>query len=399
MFDFTIIGGGIVGVSTAYHLISTHPKAKILILEKEKTLGLHQTGNNSGVIHSGIYYKPNSLKARFATKGSMAMVSFCKQHDIPYEICGKVIVATKKEELPLLENLYKRGIQNGIKLKKLTPEELHEIEPHVQGVAAIHIPSTGIVDFKQVLKVMARVVTNKGVEIRTSSEVVGIEEGHEFTEIHTKKETLQTKFLINCAGLFSDRVAQMAKIPLDMKIIPFRGEYYDLKPEKRHLVKNLIYPVPNPEFPFLGVHFTRMIDGTVRVGPNAVLGLKREGYRKSDISLRDSIEVLTYPAFWKIAFRYMSVGVSEMVRSFSKKAFVKSLQQFFPELGPEDILPAPAGVRAQALQKNGLLLDDFFIVSSKRAIHVCNAPSPAATASLMIGAHIAGQVEKKNKSA
>ncbi|MGB0090806.1 MAG: L-2-hydroxyglutarate oxidase [Planifilum fulgidum] len=392
MFDFTIIGGGSVGISTAYHLLSSSPGAKVLVLEKEKALGLHQTGRNSGVIHSGIYYRPGSLKARFAVEGSRAMYAFCRRHDIPHERCGKVIVAVREEERPQLEALYRRGIQNGLRLKKLTPEELREREPHVRGLEALYVPDTGIVDFRRVLRVLAAMAEEKGVEIRTSAGVEEIEEHREWTEVHTSGETVRTRFLINCAGLFSDRIARRARVSLDLKIVPFRGEYYELRPEKRHLVKNLIYPVPNPSFPFLGVHFTRMIDGTVHVGPNAVLALKREGYRKRDICLRDALEVFAYPAFWKIAFRHMPEGIGELVRSFSKGAMVRLVRRYLPEINGGDLIPAPAGVRAQALSRDGRLLDDFVILRSKRGVHVCNAPSPAATASLRIGSYIAERV-------
>lgn len=392
MFDFTIIGGGIVGISAAYHLLSSSPGAKVLVLEKEPSLGLHQTGRNSGVIHSGIYYRPGSLKARFAVEGSRAMYAFCRRHDIPHERCGKVIVAVREEEFPQLEALYRRGIANGLRLEKWTPEELREREPHVRGLEALYVPDTGIVDFSRVLQVLAATAEEKGAEIRTSAKVEEIEEHREFTEVHTSGETVQTRFLVNCAGLFSDRIARRARVSLDLKIVPFRGEYYELRPEKCHLVKNLIYPVPNPAFPFLGVHFTRMIDGTVHVGPNAVLALKREGYRKRDIRLEDALEVLTYPAFWKIALRYMSEGIGELVRSFSKAALVKMIRRYVPELEADDLIPSPAGVRAQALAKDGRLLDDFVILASERGLHVLNAPSPAATASLKIGAHIADRV-------
>ena len=392
MYDFVIIGGGIVGISTAYHLVSSAPGAKVLVLEKEPSLGLHQTGRNSGVIHSGIYYRPGSLKARFAVEGSRAMYAFCRRHDIPHERCGKVIVAVREEERPQLEALYRRGIQNGLRLKKPTPEELREREPHVRGLEALYVPDTGIVDFRRVLRVLAAMAEEKGVEIRTSAGVEEIEEHREWTEVHTSGETVRTRFLINCAGLFSDRIARRARVSLDLKIVPFRGEYYELRPEKRHLVKNLIYPVPNPSFPFLGVHFTRMIDGTVHVGPNAVLALKREGYRKRDICLRDALEVFAYPAFWKIAFRHMPEGIGELVRSFSKGAMVRLVRRYLPEINGGDLIPAPAGVRAQALSRDGRLLDDFVILRSKRGVHVCNAPSPAATASLRIGSYIAERV-------
>lgn len=399
MFDFAIIGGGIVGISTAYHLLSSVPGTKVLVLEKEPSLGMHQTGRNSGVIHSGIYYRPGSLKARFAAEGNRAMYAFCRRYDIPHERCGKVIVAVREGELPQLEALYQRGIANGLRLKKLTAEELREREPHVRGLAALYLPDTGIVDFKRVLRVLAELARSKGAETRTSAEVREIEERREFTEVHMDGETVRTRFLINCAGLFSDRIARKAGVPPDVKIVPFRGEYYELRPDKRHLVKNLIYPIPNPSFPFLGVHFTRMIDGAVHVGPNAVLALKREGYRKRDIRLRDALEVLAYPAFWKIAFRYASEGIGEMVRSLSKQAMTRMIRQYLPEIQSDDLIPAPAGVRAQALARDGRLLDDFVIVNTERGIHVLNAPSPAATASLMIGSHIACRVLERHETA
>lgn len=398
MYDMVIIGGGIIGLSTAMHLAEMKPGARIAVLEKESELGMHQTGHNSGVIHSGIYYKPGSLKAKFARTGNQALVDFCDKYEIAYERCGKVIVATEDDELPLLNNLYERGLANQLAIAKLTPEALHEIEPHVQGKAAIHVPSTGIVDYQAVLAVYAEQFQATGGIIQLSTEVKAIREHSDRIEVVTDGDTVEARFLVNCAGLFSDRVAKMAGVPLDMRIVPFRGEYYELKPTKHHLVNHLIYPVPNPDFPFLGVHFTRMMDGNVHLGPNAVLGLKREGYRKRDVSLQDSLETLTYTALWKIASQYAKVGLGEIIRSFSKKAFVRNLQRFIPEIKVDDLVPSEAGVRAQALGKDGKLLDDFVIVTQARSIHVCNAPSPAATASLMIGRYVAQRIQEQGVS-
>ncbi|MDN4522997.1 L-2-hydroxyglutarate oxidase [Fictibacillus fluitans] len=401
MYDFCVIGGGIVGLSTAMTLLNQHPKSKVLIVEKEKEWASHQTGHNSGVIHSGIYYKPGSYKARFAREGSKAMVEFCQKHDIQHEICGKVIVATSPEELPLLENLYDRGLQNGINVQKINDSsQLKVFEPHVEGLAAIRVLEAGIVNYKQVAETFAKIIANHGGDLRLQTKVMNINHGANGIEIETSKGTFHTRFLINCAGLQSDRMARLEQVKTGIKIVPFRGEYYELKPEKRSLVKNLIYPVPNPNFPFLGVHFTRMIDGSVEAGPNAVLSLKREGYTKSDIDLKDLAEVLTYPGFWKIASKYWKNGLEEMIRSFSKKAFVKGLQKLVPEITEKDIEPAPAGVRAQALKADGTLVDDFHIIYGQNTVHVCNAPSPAATASLQIGKAIVNglQLEQNRKA-
>lgn len=392
MYDYTIIGGGIVGLSVGMAIAEKYPHSKILILEKEEELASHQTGNNSGVIHSGIYYEPGSFKARFAKQGSQSMVAFCEKHEIKYDICGKVIVATNDRELPLLENLYERGLQNGLNIKKLNREQLLEVEPHVKGVEAIFVSAAGIVDYKEVSKKFANIIENHDGDIRCAEEVKVIDEQSDSVIVETDKGTYHSKYLINCAGLQSDRIAKMAGYQTDMIIVPFRGEYYKLKPEKRHLVRNLIYPVPNPEFPFLGVHFTRMINGDIEAGPNAVLSFKREGYKKTDINLKDLAEVLSYPGFLKIASKYMKVGISEMVRSFSKRKFVESLQQLIPAVQKDDLIVSPAGVRAQALNRDGELVDDFQIIQGKRSLHVCNAPSPAATASIEIGKEIVSRL-------
>ena len=389
LYDFVIVGGGIVGLSTGMALTKRFPGKKIIVIEKESALAEHQTGHNSGVIHSGIYYKPGSFKAKFARAGSESMVRFCEEHAIEHEICGKVIVATKPEELPLLENLYKRGLENGLAIEKIGPDRLKEIEPHVAGLQAIRVPAAGIVNYKQVCQMYGRIITLGGGEISLGERVLAIRKNASNVEIETRQGVVQTKFVINCAGLHSDRVARMDNVADDLKIVPFRGEYYEIRPERRHLVKHLIYPVPNPNFPFLGVHYTRMIGGHVEAGPNAVLAFKREGYRKRDFSLRDLGEVLMYPGFWKLSSRYWREGLEEMQRSVSKAAFVKSLQQLIPEIHERDLVAAPAGVRAQALKADGSLVDDFHLIPGDRSIHVCNAPSPAATASIEIGEHIA----------
>ncbi|HEK9099886.1 L-2-hydroxyglutarate oxidase [Bacillus pfraonensis] len=392
MYDFLIIGGGIVGLSTGMALTKRFPHVKIAVIEKEDELAHHQTGHNSGVIHSGIYYKPGSYKARFAKEGNAAMVEFCKENGIAYDMCGKVIVATEQEELPLLHNLYERGLQNGLNISKINQGELAEIEPHVKGLGAIRVPSCGIADYKGVSHTFARFIEESGGEVHLGTKAEQIFEHKDFVTIETNKGAFETKFLINCAGLHSDRIAKKTGILTDMKIVPFRGEYYELVPEKRHLVKHLIYPVPNPDFPFLGVHFTRMINGDVHAGPNAVLSFKREGYTKKDFDIKDFIETMTYAGFWKMAMPNMKEGLKEMVRSFSKQSFLKSLQRLIPELTEKDIVPTHAGVRAQAILSNGNMVDDFCIIPGINSMHICNAPSPAATASLKIGEEIVGKV-------
>lgn len=392
MYDFAIVGGGIVGLSTGMELTRRYPKAKILVLEKEDHWAVHQTGHNSGVIHSGIYYKPGSFKAKFAREGSRSMVEFCQKHGIEHDICGKVIVATKKEELPLLDNLFQRGLDNGLAITKIGPEGLRDIEPHVHGLAAIRVPMAGIVNYKQVSETFASIIESSGGELRLSTRVERMMETNNGVEIETNRGSFQAAYIINCAGLHSDRVAKSGGMNTDMKIVPFRGEYYELKSEKRYLVKHLIYPVPNPAFPFLGVHYTRMIGGHVEAGPNAVLAFKREGYQKTDFNLKDLAEVLAYPGFWKIASKYWREGMDEYIRSFSKASFVRSLQELIPEIQADDLEPAPAGIRAQALKSDGTLVDDFHIISGKNSIHVCNAPSPAATASIQIGKAVVDRI-------
>lgn len=392
LYDFVIVGGGIVGLSTGMALGQRFPRARIAVLEKESCWAFHQTGHNSGVIHSGIYYKPGSLKATFCREGNRSMVEFCRTHGIEHEVCGKVIVATEPEELPLLDTLYERGRANGLQVSRIGEAELKEIEPYARGLAALRVPSTGIVNYKRVAETFARLIEAQGGDLRLGTTVTGISENGHGIVVETNCGAFEAKFLINCAGLHSDRVAKLGRVETRMKIVPFRGEYFELRPEKRYLVKGLIYPVPNPSFPFLGVHFTRMIDGNVHAGPNAVLSLQREGYRKWDIDLRDLFEVISYPAFWKFAGRHLGEGVKEVIRSFSKTRFVKSLQKLVPDIRKEDLLPSPAGVRAQALMDDGTLADDFLILHGPKALHVCNAPSPAATASIQIGKAIVERI-------
>lgn len=391
-FDCTIIGGGIVGLATALTVGRRQPGLAILLLEKEPDLALHQTGRNSGVIHSGIYYKPGSFKAKFAREGSRTMVDFCQQHGIDHDICGKVIVATEQQELPLLEKLFQRGLENGLSVSRLSADQVREIEPHVRCLAGIKVPTTGIVNYRSVALKYAELIKEQGGGIQMGVRVERIVHREQEIFLETNQGSFQTRFLINCAGLHSDRVALMASADPKARIVPFRGEYYELVPSAHHLVKGLIYPVPNPAFPFLGVHFTRMIGGGVHAGPNAVLAFKREGYHKTDFSFRDFSETMTYSGFWKLARKNLHEGLMEIRRSLSKALFVKSLQRLIPEVTSADLVPSHAGVRAQALMPDGQLVDDFLIIKADKSLHVCNAPSPAATASLQIGKAIADQV-------
>ena len=392
MYDFVIIGGGIVGLSTAMALGKTYPQAKIAVLEKESQWAFHQTGHNSGVIHSGVYYKPGGFKARFCREGNRSMVEFCRKYSIDYNICGKVIVAVEESELPQLENIYQRGLKNGLKVRKITAAKVQEIEPHVRCLAGLHVPSTGIVNYRQVCEKYVDLIRLQGGELYLNTKVVKLVSATDAEVIETTSGTFTSKFIINCAGLYSDRLAKLGRVKPEAKIVPFRGEYYELKSEKRSLVNTLIYPVPNPNFPFLGVHFTKMIDGSVHAGPNAVLSLKREGYHKTDFNLRDFAEVMTYPGFWKLAAKHRDDGIQEIIRSFSKAAFTRSLQRLIPEVQAEDLVPTHAGVRAQALKNDGKLVDDFSIVCERNSVHVCNAPSPAATSSLEIGRAIVNKI-------
>jgi len=392
MYDFIIVGGGIVGLAIAMNLVQRYPNARLATLEKETSWAAHQTGHNSGVIHSGIYYKPGSLKASLCREGSWSMVEFCRRHNIDYKVCGKVIVATHETELPRLENLYQRGVANGLNVLKIDAERVKEFEPHVRCIAAIYVPSSGIVDYRQVCLRYADTIRLRGGDLFLSTKVEQIVKTPNRWVVETNNGSYSSQYVINCAGLQSDRIAKLTGATPEAKIVPFRGEYYELKPEKRYLVKSLIYPVPNPNFPFLGVHFTRGIDGGVHAGPNAVLSFKREGYRKWDFDAKDLGEVLTYPGFWKLAMKYADVGIGEMLRSWSKAAFVRSLQRLIPEVQAEDLVPCEAGVRAQALMPTGKLVDDFLLIEDQHALHVCNAPSPAATSSLEIGKAVAARI-------
>jgi (S)-2-hydroxyglutarate dehydrogenase len=395
MHDYVIIGGGIVGLATAMAVGKKHPKASTLVLEKEQDLAQHQTGRNSGVIHSGIYYEPGSLKARFAREGNRSMVEFCRERGIKHDVCGKVIVATKASELPLLESLFQRGLDHRLAVARLAPEQVQEIEPHVRCLAGVRVPSTGIVNYREVSAKYVELIKLQGGTVQTGTRVDRLREVNGIQVIETSHGEFEAGFVINCAGLFSDRVARFGGLDPGVKIVPFRGEYYELIPNKRHLVKTLIYPVPNPDFPFLGVHFTRMIDGSVHAGPNAELAFRREGYEKADFNLCDFCETLTYRGFWKLARKHFREGMREIYRSFSKAAFVRSLQQLIPEIEPADLIPCKAGVRAQALLNDGRLVDDFLMIRGHNALHVCNAPSPAATASLEIAKTIVAQISER----
>ena len=390
--DCAVIGGGIVGLSVAMTLLKRQPGLKLVVLEKEAQLAQHQSGRNSGVIHSGIYYQPGSFKARFAREGNRSMVDFCRKHGIAHEVCGKVVVATDEKELHGLESLYRRGLDNGLEVIKLSKEEVAEVEPHVQCLSGIRVPSTGVVSYASVCAKYAELIKADGGIVKTGTRLNQVGRGGNVHLLKTTNDEIAAKFLINCGGLYSDRIARQAGLLSEAKIVPFRGEYYELVPGKRDLVKALIYPVPDPAFPFLGVHFTKMIDGSVHAGPNAVLAFEREGYHKTDLNLGDFFETLTYPGFWNIARRNYKEGLKEMWRSVNKSSFVRSLQRLIPEVVEDDLNVAPAGVRAQALMPNGKLVDDFLILRGDDSIHVCNAPSPAATASLEIGKAVAAQV-------
>jgi L-2-hydroxyglutarate oxidase len=395
-YDIVIIGGGIVGLASAYNLLKQNPQLKIALIEKENMLAAHQTGHNSGVIHSGIYYKPGSLKATNCINGYNMLLEFCKENDIAFDMCGKVIVATEEWELPLLDNIYKRGLENGLdQIKYIEQDDIKNYEPHMRGIRAVHVPYTGIIDYTEVCLKMAEWVEKWGGKIFLGHKAEDIEEYSNFIEVKTEQQTFVTKMIVNCAGLYCDKVAQMAGEKVDTRIIPFRGEYYMLKPEKRYLVKNLIYPVPDPNFPFLGVHFTRMIDGGVEAGPNAVFAFRREGYEKTDVNFTELFESLTWPGFQKVAAKYWKTGIGEFYRSFSKTAFTNALRKFIPEVQEDDLIPAKAGVRAQACDRTGGLLDDFKIIEKPRAVHILNAPSPAATSSLSIGKTIAEIVSNR----
>jgi (S)-2-hydroxyglutarate dehydrogenase len=390
-FDYVVVGGGIVGLATAAEILRRRPRARLAVIEKERRWAAHQSGRNSGVIHSGIYYRPGSLKAELAVRGSRSMVAFCRERGIAHDVCGKVIVATREPELPLLEVLLDRAQRNGTGATRLDPDALREREPAAAGIAAIHVHGTGICDYRAVCESLAAEVARQGGEAFLGTRVVSTERDGDAVRIVTTGAELETKFLVACAGLQSDLVAAMDGVDPGARIVPFRGEYYELVPEKRHLVHSLIYPVPDPAFPFLGVHLTKMHDGSVHAGPNAVLSFRREGYRRTSFSAADTLRTFAWPGFWRLAARHGRAGMGEMYRSFSRGAFVKELQRLLPAVGERDLVPAEAGVRAQALRRDGTLVDDFLFVRGERSLHVCNAPSPAATASLEIARVIADE--------
>ena len=408
IYDVIVIGGGIVGLATALKIKEKDPSSRLLLLEKEHEVAVHQTGHNSGVIHSGLYYKPGSLKATNCISGYKMLIDFAEKEGIKYDLCGKIVVATRPEQIPILDGLYERGLENGLLgLKMLDKSGLKEHEPHVNGIKGFFVPQTGIIDYKAVCQKYAEKVKEMGGEIAFNEKVIEIKQSGGISTVVSENKFYETKLVINCAGLYSDKVAQMTQSgrsqsgysqsgeDIHLRIIPFRGEYFELKPNKHYLVKNLIYPVPDPNFPFLGVHFTRMIGGGVEAGPNAVLAFKREGYKKLDINFSELFETLTWPGFQKVALKYWQTGLGEMYRSFSKAAFTKALQELVPDIKADDLVAGEAGVRAQACDREGGLLDDFSIIERPNAINVCNAPSPAATSSLAIGEAVADLALKR----
>lgn len=393
-YKIIVIGGGIVGLSSAYKLLEKN-NVYLLLLEAENSLAKHQTGNNSGVIHSGLYYKPGSLKAKNCSVGREMLYDFCNKYEIPHERCGKIVVATNQNEIQTLRMLEKRGIENGLsELQRLNQNEIKDYEPYANGIEAIYVPYTGIIDYVSVCNKLSDLIKERGGTINLNSKVLKISYIKNKILLQTNSEEYYCDYLVNCAGLYSDKIVELCGLVPEVKIIPFRGEYYKLKKVKEYLVKNLIYPVPDPNFPFLGVHFTRMIRGGVECGPNAVLAFKREGYKKSDFDLLQIFELISYRGFWKMAKKYYKMGFEEFRRSFSKKLFTKSLQQLIPSITEDDLVPGGSGVRAQALDKNGNLIDDFRIMQTNNMIHVLNAPSPAATASLSIGDTISDMIIK-----
>jgi len=398
MYNVVVIGGGIVGLASALKIKEANPKFRVAVIDKEKSIAQHQTGHNSGVIHSGLYYKPGSAKAKNCVDGYNQLVRFCEEEEINFDLCGKIVVATTPEEIPYLHQLTERGEANGLRdMKKLSAEELKEHEPHVAGVEGLFVPQTGIIDYKEVARKYAEKFLHFGGDIFTDNEVKDFKQSGKFVEVITNRQTLITRLVINCTGLHSDRVTKLTGVKPEYRIIPFRGEYYELKPEAQHLVKNLIYPVPDPNFPFLGVHFTRMINGGIEAGPNAVLAYRREGYKKSDIHMGELVGALAYKGFREVAKKYWRTGMGEFYRSYSKSAFTKALQRLLPEIEKKDLQRGGAGVRAQACDREGGLIDDFLIFEKDQFINVGNAPSPAATSSLAIGQHVAQLATDKLK--
>lgn len=394
--DLLIIGAGIVGLATALEVTRRFPSMRLLIVEKEDRVAAHQTGHNSGVIHSGLYYKPGSLKARNCVAGAESMKRFCQENGVPYEVCGKLVVAVSEDEISRLETLFERGKANGVPgLTMLGWEEFRQIEPHCAGVRAIHVPSTGIVDYTTVSQKYAELIRQAGGEIVLSAKVVGLRADNGGNVVETKAGAFRARYVVNCAGLYSDAITRMAGLQTNLEIIPFRGEYYEIRPERRSLIKNLIYPVPDPRFPFLGVHFTRRVNGSVEAGPNAVLAFRREGYTGTSPDMTEATEMLRFSGFWKMARKYWKMGMAEQYRAWVKSAFTRALQQMVPELEERDLAPGGSGVRAQAVDANGNLVDDFYFMHSGSMIHVCNVPSPAATASLEIGKAIVAMMAEQ----
>lgn len=392
-----ILGGGIVGLATAWQVLERWPGLKVHVIEKESTVGAHQTGHNSGVLHSGIYYRPGSLRALNCRAGKAAMERFCSDHGVPYEICGKVIVAVDAAELPGLERIYERGQANGVRCEMVDSPRLKELEPNAAGIKAIHVPEAGIVNFRRVAEKLAELIQQRDATVTAGARVVGVAGEERLIVLETTAGDHTADYVVNCTGLFSDRVARLAGADNRAKIVPFRGEYYELKPEVHHLCRNLIYPVPDPSFPFLGVHFTRMIEGGVECGPNAVLALAREGYAKTDVNFRDLAETLSYGGFLRLAARYWRTGAGEMWRSLSKRAFVRALARLMPAIREEHLVPGRSGVRAQAVATDGAIIDDFLIEASGRVVNVLNAPSPAATSSLNIGLLVTEKLAEQMK--
>ncbi|HEY5911220.1 MAG TPA: L-2-hydroxyglutarate oxidase [Verrucomicrobiae bacterium] len=391
-----IIGGGIVGLGTAYKAARQFPGIKVTVLEKESAAGQHQTGHNSGVLHCGLYYKPGSIKARLAVSGIQEMVQFCRENNIPHEICGKLVVAADETELPRLNDLHQRGLQNGLQgMQMLSREAMREVEPHVGGVAGLRVPQEGIVDYAAVCAALVRHIRERGAEVVTGAKVSAVRARGGSWVLATNAGDFECDFFINCAGLHCDRLSQLAGQKRAVRIVPFRGEYYKIKPERQHLVRNLIYPVPDPQFPFLGVHFTRLIHGGIEAGPNAVLAFAREGYRKTDINVADLWDALSFPGLWRFLGKHARMSWAEAKRSFSRRLFCESLQRLVPDIRMEDLAPGGAGVRAQAMSPDGQLVQDFHFVTQERALHVLNAPSPGATAALAIGEEIAAQVARQ----
>ncbi len=386
------------GLASAYRILERFPKARLILIEKEAALACHQTGHNSGVIHSGLYYRPGSFKARLCVSGAKQLIAFCRQHELPHDLCGKLVVAVQPDELARLQMLYERGLANGVEgLRIVEQAAIKDFEPHARGLKALHVPTTGLVDFGAVSRCLASQVAKKGGQIMLSTRLLHIQENSGGWILETTRGAVQTDMLIGCAGLYSDRLSAKAGSKRDVQIIPFRGEYYDVVASKSYLVRSMVYPVPDPSLPFLGVHFTKTLGGGLHAGPNAVLAFKREGYRKRDVYLPDMLEYLAFPGFWRMSYRFWRAGLAESYRSFSKNAFVKALKRLVPEVEAGDLIPGGSGVRAQAVDRAGNLLDDFDLVEQKQAIHVRNAPSPAATSSLAIGSHIVDLLSSRKR--